>query len=136
MGSPDVTHSDHLFWPQGFGDVSVLDVSAVALEALHQRLGVDSPVTFIHFLVEDTDRRAYLSRLHQVRRAGGYLIVGTFASDGPQHCSGLPVARYAPEALSEFLGTDFEVLEHRREEHVTAAGAVQPFTWLAARLRG
>lgn len=143
---------------EGFSDLSVLDVSAVALGALRQRLGSDAGVALIHsdlltwepersfdlwhdravfhFFVEDGARRRYLDRLHQALRVGGHVIVGAFAADGPQRCSGLPVARYTPEALSEALGPDVDVLVHTREEHVTPTGAMQPLTWLAARLRG
>ena len=32
--------------------------------------------------------------------SGGFLIVATFAIDGPTHCSGLPVARYGPDELA------------------------------------
>lgn len=143
---------------EGFGDLSVLDISAVALGELRQRLPAGSPVTLIrsdlrawtphrsfdvwhdravlHFMVEDDSRRRYFDRMRQALRAGGYVIVGAFAADGPSSCSGLPVARYMAEALSEALGADFDLLEHRREEHLTPAGVLQPFTWLAARFRG
>lgn len=142
---------------EGFLDLCVLDVSAVALAALRQRIGPDSRVALIHsdlltwapersfdlwhdravfhFAVEDVARRSYLHRLRQVLRVGGHVIVGAFAADGPRHCSGLPVARYTPAALAEALGTDFDVVANRREEHVTPTGVVQPFIWLAARRR-
>jgi hypothetical protein len=63
------------------------------------------------------------------------VILGTFAADGPNVCSGLPVARYTPVELGAMLGRDFELVASRREEHVTPAGAVQPFTWIAAQRR-
>lgn len=142
---------------EGFSDVTVLDISAEALRALRQRLAANAPVSLIHgdllawspdrpfdlwhdravlhFSVEDGVRRRYLDRMRQALRAGGHVIVGAFAADGPRYCSGLPVARYSAEALSELLGTDFDVVEQRREEHVTPTGVIQPFTWLAARRR-
>ena len=61
------------------------------------------------------------------------MILATFALDGPDHCSGLPVTRYSPENLSNILGDRFQTVETRREEHTTPRGAVQPFAWLAGR---
>jgi SAM-dependent methyltransferase len=143
---------------EGFSDLCVLDISEEALKALRQRLPADAPVTLIHadllawtpertfdlwhdravfhFLVDEAARRAYLDGLRQGLHAGGHVIVGAFAPDGPQYCSGLPVARYTAGNLSEALGADFDVVERRREEHITPTGAMQPFTWLAARFRG
>jgi ubiquinone/menaquinone biosynthesis C-methylase UbiE len=141
----------------GYSDVTVLDISTAPLEALRQRLGPETPVRLIHgdlltwtpdrsfdlwhdravfhFLVDEHDRRKYLEVLRRAMHPGGHVILGTFAADGPQFCSGLPVARYAAETLSDILGTDFEILEHRHEEHVTPTGVRQPFTWLGARHR-
>jgi hypothetical protein len=141
----------------GFCDVSVLDVSGVALDEVRQRLASDAPVTLIHgdllhwspersfdlwhdravfhFLVDEHERATYLRTLRGAVHKSGFVILGTFAPDGPSHCSGLRVARYSGEELSEVLGPDFEVRERLREEHVTPAGVVQPFTWLVARRR-
>jgi hypothetical protein len=141
----------------GFSDLSVLDVSGVALDALRQRLPPEAPVTLIHadlltwepdrrydlwhdravfhFLVETDDKKRYVDLLHLALRPGGTVVLGTFASDGPEYCSGLPVARYGPGELVDALGTDVEVLALDREDHVTPVGVIQPFTWVAARLR-
>ena len=35
-------------------------------------------------------------RYRSMVRAGGTVVIGTFAADGPATCSGLPVARYGP----------------------------------------
>ncbi|WP_442919117.1 class I SAM-dependent methyltransferase [Methylobacterium sp. Leaf118] len=51
-----------------------------------------------HFLAEDADRAAYLSRLSRFLKPGGYAVIATFASDGPERCSGLPVVRYDARA--------------------------------------
>jgi len=89
----------------------------------------------LHFLVDDVGRDRYLETLRRTLASGGALIVGTFAADGPETCSGLPVRRYSTDELVAALGGSFELLESRREEHVTPRGAVQPFTWVAGRLR-
>jgi hypothetical protein len=87
-----------------------------------------------HFLVDHLGRDRYLETLRRALAPGGALIVGTFAADGPEACSGLPVRRYSAAELVEALGEGFEPVESRREEHVTPRGAVQPFTWVAGRL--
>jgi hypothetical protein len=46
------------------------------------------------------------------------------------------VARYSEDELVEVLGTRFIATETRRERHVTPAGVVQPFVWVAGRLSG
>ena len=88
----------------------------------------------LHFLVVDDERDRYLETLRRALAPGGALIVGTFAVDGPETCSGLPVRRYSTDELIAALGGSFELVESRREEHVTPRGAAQPFTWVAGRL--
>lgn len=61
------------------------------------------------------------------------MIVGTFAADGPEHCSGLPVERYDPDHLATELGHHLGPVATTRTEHHTPGGAVQPFTWVALR---
>ncbi|HEY5872634.1 MAG TPA: hypothetical protein VIT46_05300 [Gaiellaceae bacterium] len=87
-----------------------------------------------HFLVEERDRDRYVATLSDALAPGGHVVVATFADDGPEMCSGLPVRRYAAENLAVALGERFELVERRREVHVTPRGTQQPFTWVAARL--
>ncbi len=87
-----------------------------------------------HFLVDEEERTRYLATLRHALAAGAALVVGTFADDGPETCSGLSVRRYSADELIATLGPGFEPLGSRREEHVTPRGAVQPFTWVAGRL--
>jgi trans-aconitate methyltransferase len=88
-----------------------------------------------HFLVDEHDRDHYLATLTDALAPGGRVIIATFADDGPETCSGLPVQRYTAEDLATALGASFELVETRREVHVTPRGASQPFTWVAARKR-
>jgi hypothetical protein len=60
---------------------------------------------------------------------GGHVIVATFAPDGPEQCSGLPVVRYDPNQLHNEFGPEFELLEHASEEHKTPWGSVQHFVY-------
>ena len=141
---------------RGHVDVTVLDISPAALATARSRLGDPPGVTWIahdlltwqpprrwdlwhdrallHFLVDEQDQATYVSVLRRALRPGGAFVVGTFASDGPTHCSGLPVRRYSPEALADLLG-DVDLVEQRREVHHTPGGMAQPFTWIAGRLR-
>jgi hypothetical protein len=147
---------------RGFSDVSVLDISSVALDEVRRRTegrpGAEGrPVTLIHddvlhwrptrpvgvwhdravlhFLTEPAQRDRYLATMRSALGPGGAVIMATFAPDGPEYCSGLPVARYGTSELASLIGADFEVVAQRREEHVTPAGVVQPFSWVAARRR-
>lgn len=141
----------------GFSDVTVLDVSRTALDAARHRIGEPSGVIFVradvlvwrpsrryglwhdravyHFLATDEDRETYARTLVKAVLPGGFVILGTFAPDGPPTCSGLPVRRYSVESLSKIVGDRFDRIESLREEHITPRGAMQPFTWVAGRIR-
>ena len=55
--------------------------------------------------------------------------MASFGPNGPLQCSGLPVVRYAPDALHAQFGGEFELLEHVKEDHHTPAGLVQHFVY-------
>jgi trans-aconitate methyltransferase len=142
----------------GRGDVTVLDISPSALDATRRRLASDarqvhftvaditawSPArrfdvwhdrAVFHFLTDDAQRLRYVELVSASVTQNGVAILGTFAEDGPTHCSGLPVARYSADALAELFATGF-VLEHaEREIHETPAGTAQAFTWVKLRKR-
>src|SRR5215831_12957750 len=143
---------------RGYDVVTVLDLSAAALETAKQRLGAGAervqwitadatkwrpPQAFdiwhdraaLHFLVEASDRKAYVDRLTSGVKAGGHAIIATFALDGPEKCSGLPVQRYDPASLSETIGPAFELVEHHGHRHTTPWGAVQSFQFSVLRRR-
>jgi SAM-dependent methyltransferase len=130
--------------------ITVLDLSAAALDAARQRLGnratgvewVVADVTIwepsetydlwhdraaFHFLTDPADQSVYVDRLRKAVKPGGHAIIGTFALDGPERCSGLPIVRYDAASLSAILGTDFKLIDARRHDHATPWGAVQRF---------
>ena len=82
-----------------------------------------------HFFTEETDSSTYRSVVGKGLRKGGSLILATFAQDGPDRCSGLPVRRWSAGALASELGPGFRLIDSLRENHRTPWGAVQPFTW-------
>jgi len=130
--------------------ITVLDLSAAALDAARQRLGnraagvewVVADVTIwepsetydlwhdraaFHFLTDPAHQSVYVDRLRKAVKPGGHAIIGTFALDGPERCSGLPIVRYDAASLSAMLGTDFKLIDARRHDHATPWGAVQRF---------
>jgi SAM-dependent methyltransferase len=134
----------------GYRHVTVLDVSTEALAMARARLGprarsvawVEADVTcwapggtfdvwhdraVFHFLTDPADRAAYRKVMTTALAPGGAAIIGTFASDGPERCSGLPVARYEPGSLAVELGEGFRLLDAAHEEHLTPSGKVQRF---------
>lgn len=144
---------------RGFTDVTVVDVSAVALDAAKRRLGAAAAdVTWVradvsgwspqrrfglwhdravfHFLTEPDDRRRYVATIRRALAPGAAVVVGTFAADGPDHCSGLPVVGYDAEALVATLadGAPLQLVAARRQLHRTPAGTEQPFIWIAGRV--
>ena len=136
---------------EGFADVTVLDVSPAALEMSRQRLAdratqvawIRADVTVLaslpkmydvwhdravfHFLTEDAERHAYARLLRQSLKPGGRAIIQTFALDGPEMCSGLPVVRYDAGKLKDALGEPLELRSARNLIHVTPAGREQAF---------
>jgi SAM-dependent methyltransferase len=140
---------DHLV-ARGFRNVAVLDLSGAALEVAKARLGdraaqvrwLVADVTIwepqdiydiwhdraaFHFLNRDADRAAYVARLVRAVKVGGHAIIATFALDGPERCSGLPVVRYDAASLGETLGDRFELVTTRSHAHATPWGPEQSF---------
>jgi trans-aconitate methyltransferase len=133
----------------GQAHVTVLDLSATALALAKARLVAADCVKWVvsdvtkwtpdrqydlwhdraafHFLTSPEDQRAYVGVLSTALKPGGAAIIGTFAPDGPEKCSGLPVARHDAESLQAVLGERFTPLSTRRHEHTTPWGSVQKF---------
>jgi trans-aconitate methyltransferase len=133
-----------------FRRLTVLDLSGAALAAARKRLddrgaGVQwltADVTrwqptqtydlwhdraAFHFLTDRADQSAYIDRLRKAVRPAGHVIIGTFAPDGPERCSGLPIMRHDADTLAKILGSDFVLTDTRRHDHATPWGAVQRF---------
>jgi ubiquinone/menaquinone biosynthesis C-methylase UbiE len=142
---------------EGYTDLTVLDLSSAAIAVAKQRLGkranvvhwMEGDITSIelpmnrfdiwhdravfHFLTDPVDRHAYVERVMKAVRVGGHVIVATFAEDGPDQCSGLPVMRYEPETLHVEFGDAFQLVEHEKEAHLTPSGTVQQFVYCYCR---
>ncbi|MDF0498546.1 class I SAM-dependent methyltransferase [Bradyrhizobium yuanmingense] len=143
----------------GYRDIAVLDLSANALEAAKKRIGqAASTVDWIvadattwrptrtydvwhdraafHFLTDPRDRAAYVQRLRSAVKPGGHVIIATFAPDGPEKCSCLPVQRHDSASLAAELGPEFELIETRSETHHTPWDSTQAFQFSRFRRRG
>lgn len=139
--------------------VAVLDLSAQALEIAKARLGAQAGMvewivgdvtkwtptsTFelwhdratFHFLTSFNDRAAYAKALHSALKPAGVAIIGTFAPDGPEKCSRLPVARHDGASIGRIIGPDFILIDERRHDHMTPGGAVQKFQFSSFRKAG
>lgn len=137
---------------EGYSDLTVLDIAEAALQKSRARLGsaadrvnwIAADVTcwqpakryrlwhdraVFHFLTEAADRAAYRETLGSALMPQGIAIIASFALDGPERCSGLPVQRYSPESLAAELGEDFRLLEQKSEAHTTPAGKLQLFQY-------
>jgi ubiquinone/menaquinone biosynthesis C-methylase UbiE len=144
----------------GYTNLTVLDLSAAALAAARKRLGakaakvrwIEADITkaelpahhfdvwhdraVFHFLTSAIDRAAYVRAVFRAVKLGGHVIVATFAEDGPDECSGLPVMRYNAEGLHDEFGESFTLLRHEMEAHHTPAGKVQQFVYCYCRTKG
>jgi SAM-dependent methyltransferase len=134
----------------GYGDVTLLDIAESALAVTRARLvgapvhyevadvtGWKPPRTFdvwhdravFHFLTNPTDRAAYREALARALTPKGHVILGTFALDGPERCSGLPVQRYSARTLAEEFAGLLKPAESTSEVHVTPSGSTQAFVF-------
>lgn len=143
----------------GYRDVAVLDLSANALDAAKKRIGgAASMVDWIvadatswqpaktydvwhdraafHFLTDPRDRAAYVERLRSALATDGHVIIATFAPDGPEKCSGLPVQRHDSASLAAELGPEFALIETRSETHHTPWDSTQAFQFSRFRRSG
>jgi SAM-dependent methyltransferase len=142
----------------GYQAITVLDIAPTALGVARQRLGpradrvrwlaadvlnVALPASMyavwhdravFHFLTQPEDRARYVAQVRHAVAAGGYVIVASFAPDGPTRCSGLEVMRYSPLAMRAALGAGFRLLDSVREDHRTPSGTIQAFMYCLCRV--
>lgn len=156
VGAGASTLVDHLL-ARGYTDVTLLDISGEALEKTKQRLGADAErLTWIeadattaalperhyalwhdravfHFLTDADARARYVAQVLRSVKPGGHVIVATFATDGPEKCSGLEVMRYDAETLHGAFGSPFTLVSSIRETHQTPWGSEQRFIYCYCR---
>jgi predicted TPR repeat methyltransferase len=149
IGGGDSRLVDHLL-QLGYTNITVVDISANAIERAKQRLGEkalavnwvvcnvldfvpDRPIDLwhdratFHFLMDPTAVKKYLGKLDQFVR--GYVIIAAFSTEGPDKCSGLPVQQYNEGGLCQLLQNHFSKLECETVLHITPAQARQAFVY-------
>ncbi|HJV47798.1 MAG TPA: class I SAM-dependent methyltransferase [Geothrix sp.] len=104
------------------GDITAVDLPEARFDLWHDR-------AVFHFLTEPEQRHAYVQVLKRALKPGGFVVLGGFALDGPEKCSGLPVCRYDAQGFADQLGDGFELLETSRELHPTPFGTTQAFQY-------
>lgn len=142
---------DFLF-KAGFGDLTVLDISAYSLATAKDRLGenaseiqwIEADITefkpskqysvwhdraVFHFLTNKQDREKYVQSLTEGLCSGGYLMIAAFSMGGPKKCSGLDIVQYDAPKITGELGNSFKLLETRNEKHLTPTNKEQDFTY-------
>jgi 2-polyprenyl-3-methyl-5-hydroxy-6-metoxy-1,4-benzoquinol methylase len=157
VGGGESTLVDDLL-ARGFQNITVLDVSQVAIEAAKKRLGelaervhwLVGDITQVellprayevwhdravfHFLTVPQDRVAYVRQVARSVKPGGHVIMSTFGPQGPAKCSGLDVVRYDPESLHNEFGASFRLVESSTEQHKTPFGTTQEFLYCCFRV--
>ena len=134
----------------GYEKITALDISKAALNKIRERVG-DSSINWVvaniinwcpsgsydiwhdravfHFQTEAISRKKYIFCLNECLKKGGSAIIATFALDGPETCSGLPVMRYSAESLSKELGPNFKLVSSNDELHITPWKSSQKFQY-------
>ena len=133
---------------EGFEDITVLDISAKALEKAKQRLGdlagkvkwvvnditeFEPPTTFdlwhdratFHFLTNKDQITRYMNTARKAVK--GYLTIGTFSDNGPKKCSGLDIKQYNEQTLTAELQNGFDKIRCITEDHITPFNTTQNF---------
>ena len=140
----------------GYSNLTVLDISATALDRPKARLGlraaqvkwVAADITnwvpertwqlwhdraVFHFLTDTASQNAYIEKMELATPPGATIILATFALDGPERCSGLPVQRYSADTLATRLGSHFQLVGQELETHLTPKGDRQKFQYSVLR---
>ncbi|TMO83525.1 class I SAM-dependent methyltransferase [Pseudoalteromonas spongiae] len=134
-------------------NLSVLDLSGAALATTKKRIGensanvewIEADITEVtlpkqqfdvwhdravfHFLTTPEERSAYIKNVMHALKPHGHIIIATFAEDGPEKCSGLPIVRYSAESLHAEFGEHFVLKEQLHETHKTPFGTTQEFVF-------
>ncbi len=157
VGGGESTLVDDLI-ARGYGNITVLDISQIAVEVTKKRLGAVSenvrwligditstelePCSYdiwhdravFHFLTAMDERISYVRQVAKSVKPGGHVIVSTFGPEGPTKCSGLDVIRYDADALHKEFGVRFELLGSSTELHRTPFGTTQQFLYCFCRV--
>ena len=147
IGGGDSKLVDYLL-DEGFENITVLDISAQALDKSKKRLGdkaklinwVVSDITkfqpdtsfdvwhdraTFHFLTTSDQVAKYLETARNY--VSGFLTIATFSDKGPEKCSGLQIKKYSEEKLSSEFKIGFDKIKCIIEDHITPFDTTQNF---------
>jgi len=142
----------------GYKDITLLDVSQSALDIVKKRLGASADIpqyhagdvcgfvsekrfdvwhdrAVFHFLQKEEEQHAYMQTLHRLLSPSGHAIIGTFAVDGPDSCSALPVKQYNKERMEKAAEGRFELIDLVDETHITPSGSEQKYCFFVLKPR-
>jgi len=155
IGGGDSFLVDHLL-ELGYQDITVLDISEVAIERAKQRLGnranivtwiVTDAATFkptqkydfwhdraaFHFLTDEHEISNYLETAQQNINPTGILVIGTFSEQGPKKCSGIEIRQYSETTMTDRLKMFFEKIKCITVDHKTPFDTIQNFVFCSFR---
>lgn len=155
VGGGDSLLTDYLL-ARGYADITVLDISEAAINRAKLRLGKNSDkINWIvsdinnlsinkkfdcwhdraafHFLTTEAQVEKYLSVAKKHIAENGRMVIGTFSTDGPEKCSGLPVRQYSEQSLTILLKSWFEKIKCITADHITPFNTVQNFLFCSFR---
>ena len=135
---------------RGFTNITLLDISAKAIERIQNRLGAKAKeVTFIvsdvldftptvtydlwhdrasfHFQTDEQQIQKYADIVATAASTNGHLIIGTFSENGPKKCSGLDITQYNEASMKAVFEPHFEFLNSTTEDHTTPFDSIQNF---------
>jgi len=140
----------------GYQDITVLDISATALDKAKQRLGdradkikwiVADAATFrptekydfwhdraaFHFLTQEQEIENYLDTVQKSIQQTGVLVIGTFSEQGPKKCSGIEIKQYSETTMTDRLTRFFEKIKCITVDHKTPLDTIQNFIFCSFR---
>ena len=140
---------DHLL-ELGYRDISVLDISAAAIERAKKRLGASAnKVKWIvidaanfkpaekydfwhdraafHFLTDDAEISNYIETAQQYMSQQGILVIGTFSEQGPRKCSGIDIRQYSETTMADRFKRYFKKIKCISVDHMTPSNTIQNF---------
>ncbi|MBK6784466.1 MAG: class I SAM-dependent methyltransferase [Saprospiraceae bacterium] len=155
IGGGDSFLVDHLL-DLGYQDISVLDISASAINRAKHRLGdkaknvkwIEADVTtFVpiekydfwhdraafHFLTDEQEISNYVETARQNINPQGVLVIGTFSDQGPKKCSGIEIKQYTETTLTRRFNKFFEKSECITVDHKTPFNTMQNFVFCCFR---
>lgn len=157
IGAGESTLVDDLVYRQ-YLDLSVLDISATALEFTQRRLGAGAQQVswhvgditrysfgdkkfdlwhdraVFHFLTDPVARQSYVELVRRSVKPGGYVLMATFGPNGPKQCSGLEVVRYDDQQLYNEFGDGFQLVGSELTHHHTPMNTDQQFLYCWCRI--